>query len=73
MMSLVTTRKRKDVDCAKSSSTEKNKVRLIEHNNDGLVASAGDGNPRPQRGVQTLKDIRRKGVKILSKFRVKGM
>jgi len=73
MMSLVTTRKRKDVDCAKTSSIERNKVRLIEHTHDGLVDGAGDGIPRPQRGVRTLKDLRRKGVKILSMFRVRGM
>ncbi|KAH6644442.1 hypothetical protein C7974DRAFT_371562 [Boeremia exigua] len=71
-MSLVTTRKRKDVDCAKSSSIEKNKVRLIERTNDGLVDGAGDGTFRPQRGVRTLKDIRQRGVKILSMFRTRG-
>ena len=72
MMSLVTTRKRKDVDGAKSGSNEKSKVRLIEHTNDGLLDGTGDGVLRPQRGVRTLKDIRRKGVKILSMFRTRG-
>ncbi|KAF9701458.1 hypothetical protein EKO04_001157 [Ascochyta lentis] len=65
MMSLVTTRKRKDVDGAKSSSNEKSKVRLIEHSYDGLL----DGTGKPQRGVRTLNNIRRGGVKIMSMFR----
>ncbi|KAF2625666.1 hypothetical protein BU25DRAFT_423028 [Macroventuria anomochaeta] len=72
MMSLVTTRKRKDVDGAKSSSNEKSKVRLIEHTNHGLLDGTGDGPLKPQRGVRTFKDIRRKGVKILSMFRTRG-
>ncbi len=71
-MSLVTTRKRKDVDCAKSNSGEKNKIRLIEHIDDGLLDRTSGDDTRPQRGVRTFKDIRRKGVKILSLFRTKG-
>ncbi|KZM23804.1 uncharacterized protein EKO05_0001017 [Ascochyta rabiei] len=65
MMSMVTTRKRKDVDVAKSSSDEKSKVRLVEHSYDGLL----DGTGKPQRGVRTLNNIRRGGVKIMSMFR----
>lgn len=66
MMSLVTTRKRRDVDCGKSSSNEKSKVRLIEASNDGLLDGASG---KPQRGVRTMKNIRRGGVKIMSMFR----
>lgn len=65
-MSLVTTRKRRDVDCAKSSSNEKSKVRLIEASNDGLFDGASG---KPQRGVRTINNIRRGGVKIMSMFR----
>ena len=65
MMSLVTTKKRKDVECVKSSSNDKSKVRLIEHSNDGMLDSTG----KPQRGVRTLNNIRRGGVKIMSMFR----
>lgn len=72
MISLVATRKRKAIDGAKSSSTEKSKVRLIEHTNEGLTDGAGDDVPRPQRHVQTLKGIRRRGVKILTKLRMRG-
>jgi hypothetical protein len=64
MMSLVTTRKRKDIDYAKSSSTEKSKVRLIEHSNDGLLDGAGK-----QQRVRAFNNIRRGGVKIMSMFR----
>lgn len=66
MMSLVTTRKRRDVDCAKTSSNEKSKVRLIEASNDGLFDGASG---KPQRGVRTMNNIRRGGVKIMSMFR----
>ena len=71
MMSLVTTRKRKDVDGAKSSSNEKSKVRLIEHSSGGCLL---DGTPagKPQRGVRTLNNIRQRGVKIMSVFRTRG-
>ncbi|KAF2997623.1 hypothetical protein E8E13_004307 [Curvularia kusanoi] len=72
MLPLVTARKRKGIDGPKSTSTEKSKVRLIERTQDGLLDGIGDGPSRSQRGVRTLKDIRRKGVQILSKFRVKG-
>jgi hypothetical protein len=70
MLSLVTTRKRKGIDDPKSSSTERSKIRLIEPTRDGLLDGIGDGLSKPQRGVQTLRDIRRKGVQMLSKFRL---
>ena len=70
MLSLVTTRKRKVIDDPKSSSSEKSKIRLIEPTRDGLLDGIGDGLSKPQRGVQTLRDIRRKGVQMLSKFRL---
>jgi hypothetical protein len=63
MISLVTTRKRKDVDCAKSSSNEKSKVRLIEHSDDGHV------NTGKLQRVRAFNNIRRGGVKIMSMFR----
>lgn len=64
MMSIVTTQKRKDVDCAKSSSNEKSKVRLIERSNDGLLDGAG----KPQRG-RAFNEIRRRSLKIISMLR----
>ncbi|KAJ4314999.1 hypothetical protein N0V94_006165 [Neodidymelliopsis sp. IMI 364377] len=63
MISLVTTRKRKDVDYAKSNSNEKSKVRLIEHSDDGHV------NTGKMQRVRAFNNIRRGGVKIMSMFR----
>ena len=71
MLSLVTTRKRKGIDDPKSSSTEKSKVRLVEPTRDGLLDGIGHGLSKPQ-CVQTLRDLRRKGVQMLSKFRLKA-
>lgn len=73
MISLVTTRKRKDIDDPKSSLIEKSKVRLVERTHDGMFDGTGDAAPKQQRGVRTLRDIRRKGVKILSKIRARGI
>lgn len=74
MISLVTTRKRKGVDDAKSSSNEKSKVRLIEHEPQEYFVGTGDlvAKSKTQRRVRTLKDLRRQGVKILSMFRTRG-
>jgi len=72
-MSLVTTRKRKGVDDAKSSSNEKSKIRLVEHTRDDLLDGTADAAPKSPRGVWRLRDLRRHGVKIMTMFRTKGM
>ncbi|KAF3034379.1 hypothetical protein E8E12_001056 [Didymella heteroderae] len=70
-MSLVTTRKRKGVDDAKSTSNEKSKIRLIEHTPEDLLDVAGDPVPKSPR-VRRLRDLRRHGVKIMTMFWTKG-
>lgn len=72
MIALVTTRKRKDIGNPKTSLVEKSKVRLVEHTYDGLLDGTGDAIAKQQRGVRTLRDIRQKGVKILSRIRARG-
>ncbi|KAF1925867.1 kinase-like protein [Didymella exigua CBS 183.55] len=71
-MSIVTTRKRKGVDETKSSSNEKSKVRLVEHTPEDLLDGTLDATPKSPRGVRRLRDLRRKGVQIMSMFRTKG-
>jgi hypothetical protein len=73
MMSIVTTRKRKGVDDAKSSSIEKSKVRLLEHTPEELLDGAIDAIPKSPRGMRRLRDLRRQGIRIMSRFRTKGI
>ncbi|KAI8938614.1 hypothetical protein NX059_004486 [Plenodomus lindquistii] len=66
MISLVATRKRKDINSPRLNSRDKGKVRVVERSADGEKASRSrSGTP----ASRTLTNLRRGGIRIFSIFR----